>query len=103
MNTSHHQEIISCETSVGFIEGKVSVHNIPEQIISDIHVSIKKGDDTFPQASRYIKVDESFHFIVEPGSYSLECALDQVKLRTEIFTVGTGERKAVHFNFINEA
>lgn len=102
MNIYDKRETISCETVVGFIEGKVTVHNIPEEIISDINVGIKKDEDSFPQASRYVKIDEPFHFIVEPGSYVLECNFDQVKLRSGKFIVEPSERKVVNFHFINE-
>lgn len=103
MNTRGQGNAISCEAVVGFIEGKVTVQDIPEEIISDISVSIRKGSESYAQASRYMKVDEPFHFIVEPGSYVLECSLDQVKLRSGEFTVGPGQRRVVHFHFRNDA
>ncbi|GEM_PF-2347771 len=102
MNTHDAEEPLSCETVVSFIEGKVSVHDIPEEIISDISVSIKVSEEGFAQASRYVKVDEPFHFIVSPGSYVLECSLDQVKMRTKAFQVKPSERKVVRFSFKNE-
>jgi len=102
MNIHETDEPLFCETVVSFIEGKVSVRNIPEEIISDISVSIRVSEEGFAQASRYVKIDEPFHFIVSPGSYMLECSLDQVKIRTETFKVKSSERKVVRFCFKNE-
>jgi hypothetical protein len=101
MNTSDEKKPVSCETFVAFIEGKVSVSNIPEEIITDISVNLKTGEDTFAQASRYVKLDEPFHFIVEPGNYVLECRLDQVKLQCKPFSVNPSERKVINFLFVN--
>jgi hypothetical protein len=103
MNIHETDEPLCCETAVSFIEGKVSVRDIPEEIISDISVSIKVSEEGFAQASRYVKIDEPFHFIVSPGSYVLECNLDQVKIRTKTFQVRPGERKVVQFFFKNES
>jgi hypothetical protein len=102
MEQYNTDEPLSCETVVSFIEGKVSVKDIPEEIISDISVSIKVSEEGFAQASRYVKIDEPFHFIVTPGSYVLECSLDQVKMRTKTFQVRPSERKTVRFLFRNE-
>ncbi len=94
--------VITCETQVAFIEGKVSVRNIPEEIVSDISVNLKKDSESFAQASRYVRIDEPFHFIIEPGAYIIECQLDQVKQSTPSFQVDPSERKVVHFIFKNE-
>ncbi|MDQ7824447.1 MAG: hypothetical protein RDV48_16720 [Candidatus Eremiobacteraeota bacterium] len=102
MNTYDKDGPISCETVVGFVEGRVSAHHIPEEIISDISVSLRRDGDSFAQASRFVRIDEPFYFIVEPGSYSLECHFDQVKLNTPVFAVGPSERKVIQFRFMNE-
>lgn len=101
MQSQSENEPILCEAHVGFIEGKISVTNIPEQIISDISISLKTSEEAFSQASRYVKLDEPYHFIVEPGNYALECHLDQVKLKTRLFSVKASERKVINFHFIN--
>jgi hypothetical protein len=102
MFSQDDQTALTCETVVAFIEGKVSVRNIPEEIVSDISVSLKRKDESFAQASRYVKIDEPFHFIIEPGDYVVECQLDQVKLSLEPFHVDPSERKVVHFVFRND-
>jgi hypothetical protein len=102
VNRYDEKNPISCEAIVAFIEGKVSVRNIPEEIITDISVNIKTSEDGFAQASRYVKADEPFHFIVDPGEYILECRLDQVKLQCKPFRVNPSERRVVNFLFVNE-
>jgi len=102
MCTYDRQAAITCETHVAFIEGKVSVRNIPEEIVSDINVSLKKDSDSFAQASRYVKIDEPFHFIIEPGTYIIECQLDQVRQSTVPVEVAPSERRVIHFIFNND-